>query len=510
MRMARIAGWLLATGAGVALLMASGVLDVQVELRDNVAGAIDLFGSKKEEGKGGTQAAAEPFWEEGTDRPVAAAPQGAPPSFADLAESVAPAIVNIQTRRTVEAGPEGRHPLEEFFGPPFQEFFRRPRNVPSLGTGFLISPDGFIVTNNHVIEDVDEITVFFRNGDEKEAEIIGRDPDTDVALIRVQNEDDLPFLPLGDSDAIRPGDWVVAVGNPFGLEHTVTAGIVSAKHRRINPEPGARRFDDFIQTDAAINPGNSGGPLLNLAGEVVGINTAINPRANTIGFAVPINMAKTILPQLKATGRVSRGWLGVYIQAIDEDTAELLGLESRQGALVSKVEPGSPADDAGIQRGDVIVEFEGEPIEEMDALPRKVATTSLGSELEVTVLRKGKRKTLDVTLGELESEVARTSGAPESEPGAYGLQVQRLTPEIAEQLGMEGEAGGVVISGVEPGSPADEAGLRRGDVVLEVNQETVASVEDFRTALGAKPKGALLLVRRGDAEIFVPLKREAS
>jgi serine protease Do len=506
MKTARIGRWLLAVAAVAALLVASGVLDVRFEVRDNVAGAIDLFGSDEGEAQG-AETPAEPFWEERPSEAVAAPPQGAPPSFADLAESVSPAIVNIQTKRTVEAGPGARHPLEEFFGPPFEEFFRQPRNVPSLGTGFLISADGYIVTNNHVIEDVDEITVHFEDGEKREAEIVGRDPETDIALIRVEHDGDFPYLPLGNSDNVRPGDWVVAIGNPFGLEHTVTAGIVSAKHRQINPEPGARRFDDFIQTDAAINPGNSGGPLINLAGEVIGINTAINPRANTIGFAVPINLAKGILPQLRASGRVSRGWLGVYIQAIDEDTADLLELGSREGALVSKVEPGSPADDAGIRRGDVIVAFDGQPIDEMEALPRIVATTPVGAEVEVTVLRKGDRKKLDVTLGELGSEVARASTGEEPQAGAFGLQVQRLTPEIAEQLGME-EAEGVVISGVEPGSPAEEAGLRRGDVVLEVNQQAVADVGDFRDALAGKSKGALLLVRRGEAEIFVPLKPE--
>jgi len=494
--------------AFVALLLASGIVDVRVSLRDNTARAIDLFGSKEGEP---APTAAEPFWEEGTPRPPAAPPGGAPASFAELAESVTPAIVNIQTSRTVEPSgrPGFRHPLEEFFGPPFEEFFRQPRNVPSLGSGFVISADGYIVTNNHVIEDVDKIEVHFENGDKYEAEIVGRDPKTDLALIRVETDEKLPYLPLGDSDAVRPGDWVVAIGNPFGLSHTVTAGIVSAKHRVINADPDPRRFDDFIQTDAAINPGNSGGPLVDLAGQVIGINTAINPRANTIGFAVPVNIAKQVLPQLRTAGRVSRGWLGVYIQAIDEDTADLLGLESRQGALVSKVEPGSPAEKGGVERGDVIVSFNGEPITEMDSLPRKVAAAPVGSTAKLTVLRKGSRKTLDVALGELEAgeQLARAE-APGGEATAFGLQVQRLTPDVAEQLGLE-EANGVVVTGVEPGSAADDAGLQRGDVILEVNQEAVSDPGSFRRALGAEAKGALLLVRRGAAEIFVPLKPKA-
>jgi serine protease Do len=323
----------------------------------------------------------------------------------------------------------------------------------------------------------------------------------------VETEEELPFLPLGDSDSIRPGDWVVAIGNPFGLAHTVTAGIVSAKHRVINTDPDPRRFDDFIQTDAAINPGNSGGPLINLKGEVVGIATAINPRANTIGFAVPINIAKQILPQLRATGRVSRGWLGVYIQAIDEDTAQLMGLKDRKGALVSKVEPGAPADQAGIERGDVIVEFDGKPVDEMEQLPRIVAGTPVGSKVEMKALRKGKKKSFSVQLGELEAEERVASATHEEAPGAYGLNVQNISPDVAEHLDLESTEG-VLITGVEPGSPAEEAGLRRGDVILEVNQEAVSDVGEFATALKGSEKGALLLVRRGNAEIFVPLKRE--
>jgi serine protease Do len=382
------------------------------------------------------------------------------------------------------------------------------RQVPSLGTGFVISPDGYIVTNDHVVRDVEKIEVHFEDGAKVEAEIVGRDSKTDIALIKIETDRSLPSLSLGDSDDVRPGDWVVAIGNPFGLEHTVTAGIVSAKHRVINTDPDPRRFDDFIQTDAAINPGNSGGPLINLRGEVIGINTAINPRANTIGFAVPINQAKQILPQLRTTGRVTRGWLGVYIQSIDEDTAELLGLATREGALVSKVEPGGPADAAGIQRGDVIVEFDGRPIAEMDELPRAVAGAAVGSTAEVVVLRKGRRKSLRVQLGELATgeRLARAGGSPAPEKSALGLRVQDLSPEIAEQLGLD-DTRGVVVTGVEPGSAAAEAGLRRGDVILEVNQQAVGDTAAFAGAVGDGGKGALLLVRRGNAEVFVAVKK---
>jgi serine protease Do len=494
----------LITSAVVIALVASGIFEVRVQFGTRDAEAIDLFGSEEKE----PATPAEPFWQESAGETEVAPPAGAPASFADLAERVSPAIVNIQTSTTVGAGrgKGPRHPLEEFFGPPFGEFFQRERTVPSLGTGFAISADGYIITNDHVVAEVDKIEVHFMEGEVLEAEVVGRDPKTDVALIRVQTDEDIPFLRLGDSDTMRPGDWVVAIGNPFGLAHSVTVGIVSAKHRPLNTDPESRRFDDFIQTDAAINPGNSGGPLINLKGEVVGIATAINPRANTIGFAVPINIAKQILPQLRTTGRVSRGWLGVYIQAIDEDTAELLNLTDRKGALVSKVEPGAPADLAGIKRGDVIVEFGGEAVDEMDQLPRIVAATPVGEKVELKALRKGKKKSFSVELGELESSERIASATREEAPGVYGLQVQNISPDVAEHLNLN-DLDGVLVAAVEPGSAAESAGLRRGDVILEVNQSAVSDVGEFGVAMRSSEKGVLLLVRRGNAEIFVPLKR---
>ncbi len=509
MTLRRFATMALTVGGIGALAVASGLVDVRVDVRSSTAQAIDLFGGDDDSEPA---APAEPFWKDGAAGASAQAdqpPAGRVPSFADLAEQASPAVVNIQTSRKIGGASSRRHPLEEFFGPPFEEFFGMPeRNIPSLGTGFVISQDGYIVTNNHVVEDVDKIEVHFEDGTEREAEVVGRDPKTDLALIRVESNGPLTSLPLGDSDGVRPGDWVVAIGNPFGLSHTVTAGIVSAKHRVINTDPDPRRFDDFIQTDAAINPGNSGGPLLNLRGEVIGINTAINPRANTIGFAVPVNMAKQILPQLRSAGRVSRGWLGVYIQAIDDDTAELLDLEGKQGALVSKVEPGGPADDGGLARGDVIVSFNGKPVDDMESLPRLVAASPVGSKVDVEVLRKGKRKKFQVLLGELERGEQLARGEAPSRKTKLGLQVQELTPQIADQLGLE-DASGVVIRGVDPGSPAAEAGLRRGDVILEVNQDPIGDVGDFRDALDATEKGALFLVRRGEAEVFVAVKPEA-
>ena len=484
----------------VAILIASGQLDVQITWRDGVAEAIDLFGKDDAE----SDAAAEPFWAEGPGaEPIE--PVGVPNTFADLAERVAPGVVNISTERTITG-----HPLEEFFPSPFfhDPFGGMPRKhrVPSLGSGFVISQDGYIVTNNHVIEDVDKITVIFQDETELPAEVVGRDPKTDIALLRVETDEALFALPLGDSDSLRPGEWVVAIGNPYGLEHSVTAGIVSAKHRTIQAGP----YDDYIQTDAAINPGNSGGPLINLAGEVIGINTAIRQGANTIGFAVPVNMAKTVLPQLRARGQVTRGWLGVVIQDISPELAEAFELEDERGALVSKVAKGGPAEEAGIQRDDVIREFDGHPIEDYGDLPRLVAATPVGKKVEVVVLRKGKRKKLHPVIGVLEEpELTKLASAEKSSAEAFGMRVQDLTPELADQLDLE-EAEGVLVSAVDPAGPASEANVRRGDVIIEVNRKEVKDMEELQAQLAEAEDRALLLIRRGDAQLYVLVKREAS
>ncbi len=493
----RLAMFLIGGGAVTALLMATGVLHVQVDVGTQSASAIDLFGSDEEETT--PSSSSDRFWEKSA--PTARAPLASPimPGFADLAEQVSPGVVNIQTSRTVSH--QVPRQFEELW-----PFFNFPgggkQKVPSLGSGFVISSDGYIVTNNHVVEDVDSIKVAFQSGFELDAVVVGRDPKTDIALIKVEPEEALPALPLGDSDAVRPGEWVVAIGNPFGLSHTVTAGIVSALGRNIGQGP----YDDFIQTDAAINPGNSGGPLLNLEGEVIGINTAINPRANTVGFSVPINVAKTILPQLRSSGHVTRGWLGVYIQQITPEIADAMGLEGDEGALVSKVDPNGPAAGSGIERGDVIVEFDERPIDKMNELPRIVASTPVGKAVDVLVLRDGKRKTVQVTLGELDEPEVVAAAEPEVGPSAFGMRVQNVTPEIAEQLGLE-NASGVVVVQVEPGTPAAEGGLRRGDVILEVGQEEVKDAADLHRHLEATDKGVLLFVRRGDVTSYVALKR---
>jgi serine protease Do len=493
-------GALPAAAAGTAFLVAAGFVSLPLRWQSNTAQAIELFGGNDDD-----SAQAEPFWREGSGHePIV--PHGVPASFADLAEEVSHGVVNIQTKRTVTGAAMPRSFEEFFFGQPFQRPGRE-HEVPSLGSGFVISPDGYIVTNNHVVEDVDEITVAFEDGHEVPAVVVGVDPKTDIALIRVQSDEELPALPLGNSDGVRPGEWVVAVGNPFGLEHTVTAGIVSAKHRVIGEHP----YDDYIQTDAAINPGNSGGPLINLRGEVIGINTAIKPAANTIGFAVPINMAKDVLPQLRATGHVTRGWLGVVIQKVTPELAGHFNVAEPQGALVSRVMPGGPADEAGLKRGDVIVEFDGKKVDEMNDLPRMVASTPVDKKVKIVVVRDGDRTTLGARVGKMEepqeTQLASARGSSSSEN--YGLRVQQLTPELAARLGLDDEKG-VLITGVEPGSTASDAGLRREDVILEVDKQPVADVSDLESRLeSAEKDGALLLIRRRDATLFVPLKPPA-
>ena len=492
-------------GAATLLIVAAGFLDIDFRWQNNEARAIDLFGSGDDE-----SSSPEAFWKEKSGiAPIV--PIGVPSTFADLAERVSPGVVNIATSRTVTQNiPRS---LEDFFfGSPFHQSPRSPhpfreRKVRSLGSGFVISPDGYIVTNNHVVEGVDSITVLFADGTELEATVIGRDPKTDVALIKVETDEKLFALPLGESATARTGDWVVAIGNPFGLEHTVTAGIISAKHRVI----GQGNYDDFIQTDAAINPGNSGGPLLNLSGEVIGINTAINPRANTIGFAIPIDMAKVILPQLRASGHVTRGWLGVMIQKITPELADELELDDALGALVSKVIPDGPAEDAGLKRYDVIVEFDGTRIEDLSELPRVVAKTPVNKKVKVVVVRDSRRKTLTAKIDVLEEpgETELASAPGNKSPEEFGMRVQNLTPELAERLGID-ETHGAIVTSVEPGSPADEAGLRRRDVILEVDRSEVKNVDDLRDQLDAADDGTLLYVRRGDATIFVPLKRRTS
>jgi serine protease Do len=434
----------------------------------------------------------------------------APGSFSDLAKKASPSVVNVSTVKVIKG--QGRRPLP-FGGPfgqedPFRDFFERffrdqiPKDYrqQSLGTGFIIDKAGFILTNNHVVEQTDEIKVKLSDDREFMAEIVGRDPKTDLALIRIKPEGDLVPLPLGDSDDLEIGDWVIAIGNPFGLGHTVTAGIVSAKYRQI----GAGAYDNFIQTDASINPGNSGGPLLNTAGEVIGINTAILSRSGGsvgIGFAIPVNMAKDLLPQLKE-GKVIRGWLGVMIQKITPELKEKLALKDERGALVADVTAGGPAEGAGIKRGDVIVSFDDKEIKEMNDLPYIVASTPVGKEVEVEVIRKGKKQRIEVKVGELEGE-KEAPVVSEASPD-LGMVVKEVTPELARNFGLS-ESRGLVVVQVESNSPAGEAGMKPGDMILEVDQVEVTDIREFNRKMEAYKVGdtVLFLLKRRTATLYL-------
>ncbi len=437
----------------------------------------------------------------------------APGSFSQLAKSASPSVVNISTVKVIKGHGQGHGQSPSPFGPndPFKDFFDRffkdqmPKGFKqqSLGSGVIIDKEGFILTNNHVVEQTDEIKVKLADEREFTAKIVGRDPRTDLALIRIEPDSPLTPLPLGDSDKLEIGDWVVAIGNPFGLGNTVTAGIVSAKYRQI----GAGSYDNFIQTDASINPGNSGGPLLNTAGEVIGINTAIFSRSGGsvgIGFAIPINMAKDLLPQLKK-GKVVRGWLGVMIQKITPDLKEKLDLKDEKGALVADVPPGGPADKAGIKRGDVIVSFDGEDIKEMHDLPYIVASTPVGKKVTLELIRKGKKKSLQVKTGELKEE-DESPVVSEVSPN-LGLMVKVVTPELARNFGLS-ETSGLVVVQVESNSPAGEAGMRPGDIILEVDQVSMKDLEQFNRKIEKYEEGdtILFLLNRSGTTLYLTIK----
>jgi serine protease Do len=437
-----------------------------------------------------------------------------PVNFTQLAEKAKPGVVNIRTEKTVNGGgPVFRH----FFGrnphgqqDPFQDFFglgpQREFKQRSLGSGFLLDKDGYIVTNNHVVEDADQIKVRLSNEAEYDAKVIGRDPKTDLALIKIDAPaEDLKPLELGDSDTLPVGSWVVAIGSPFGLEQTVTAGIVSAKGRIIGSGP----YDDFIQTDASINPGNSGGPLLNLKGEVVGINTAIVASGQGIGFAIPINMADGIIGQLKDSGEVSRGWLGVGIQDLTPELAEYYAIKVKEGVLVTQTYEGDPADKAGIKEGDVIVAVDGKRIASSRELSRTVAEAGVGNKMSLTVLRDGREKEIDVKLAK-RPDTEPTMARGEARSDDLGLKVREIDPEIAERLGLDEDTKGVVVTGVNPDSKAAEADIRQGDVVIEINRKPVTSLDDYRNQLRKIDEGdtvQMLLRRGGGGLLAVKFKR---
>jgi len=429
-------------------------------------------------------------------------------SFAPLAEKLAPSVVNIRVTKIEKTGMQNPQLPEGPFGDLFKEFFGRnfrvPQNQPmqGAGSGVIISDDGYIVTNNHVVEGAREVTVTMTDKTDLPAEVVGRDPKTDLAVLKISAGKSLPAAKLGDSDHLQVGDWVIAIGNPFGLSHTVTSGIVSAKGRVI----GAGPYDDFIQTDASINPGNSGGPLFNMNGEVVGINTAIIPNGQGIGFAIPVNTAKPLIPQLVKDGKVKRGYLGVNIQAITPELAKALQLKNDTGALVADVLPGSPAEQAGIERSDVIVAFNGKTVKESHNLPALVAAAPIGEKSSVTVVRNGAEKHLTVTIAELPGDDGAGENPSKPAEGKWGLQLQNLTPQIAQQLGVKQDQG-VLVAGVQPGSPADKSSINAGDVILEVNRQPVKTVDDVMRALSkaGDKDSVLLLVQRDQKSRFVAL-----
>ncbi|MCL5421136.1 MAG: DegQ family serine endoprotease [Nitrospirae bacterium] len=455
----------------------------------------------------GMAAGADPFWDTLNQPKVRKAVPLTNETVANLVEKLKPAVVNISVTEVVKTG--SPHGFSAPFGndDQFKEFWKRffgnqePREFKrkGLGSGFIINKEGYIVTNNHVVQKAKDITVILHNKEQYPAKVIGTDPKTDIALIKVEAKKDFIIAPLGDSDTLRDGESVIAIGNPFGLAETVTSGIVSAKGRTI----GAGPYDDFIQTDASINPGNSGGPLINYYGEVVGINTAIVAAGQGIGFAVPINMAKEILVQLKEKGKVTRGWLGVSIQEITPELAKSFGLQEEKGALISDVVPGGPADKAGFKRGDVILELNGKTVKDYHELPRMVASMPPGEKVTFKVLRDGKEMMVPATVGELKDEEAVKPS--EEVERQLGISLQPVTPEIAAELGLK-KAEGVVVTNVEPGGLAGEAGIQRGDVILEVDRNPVNSLKEFNEMLKKAGKSMLFLVYRSGSTFFVTIK----
>jgi serine protease Do len=446
------------------------------------------------------------------------------PSFAALAQQVMPAVVNINTTKTIAARtprrpyPRGQDPFEQFFGEDFWERFggqRAPTKQRSLGSGFVIDNAGYVVTNRHVVDGADDIDVQFANGKQYKAKLVGDDAKTDVALLKIKTDDRLPTVPLGDSDRLQIGDWVIAVGNPFGLAHTVTAGIVSARDRVI----GAGPYDDFIQTDASINPGNSGGPIFDQHGRVIGIATAIFSQSGGnigIGFATPINLARAVVDQLRASGRVVRGWLGVSIQPLGPELRQALGLGDQEGALIADIVRKSPAEAAGLQRGDVVIGLEGKRITEPGTLSREIAMTRPGTKVQLRVLRDGHERTVDVRVGQLPEErgqeepeelgEAPSRGSRGGETiGNLGLALETLSDAARRQLGYARDLKGALVTGVASGSPADDAGLRPGDVILQVDRHEVDSAGAAARAIASAGPPILLLVKRGDSTVFLTL-----
>ena len=418
-----------------------------------------------------------------------------PGSFNKLAKNASPSVVNIRTVKTIKGGGRVfRHFKKGPFGEndPFNDFFdrffggERPHDFKqrSLGSGFIIGKNGYIVTNNHVVENADKIEVILKDEKVFNAEIVGRDANTDLALIKIKPDSDLPVLLFGDSDALEVGQWVIAIGNPFGLEHTVTAGIVSAKGRVIGSGP----YDDFIQTDASINPGNSGGPLIDMEGKVIGINTAIIAGGSGIGFAIPINLVKNIVDQLKSSGEVTRGWLGVGIQNISKQVAEYYGIKSRKGVLVTEVFPNDPAGLAGIEPHDIILSINGKEVGTAREITSMIANIGVGETVKIKVLRNGKTRTFKVKIAKREETRIAARSTSKEKQAELGISVNNVTPEIARRFNLK-EAKGVIVTGVEPGSKAEESGIRMHDIIKEINHNSIATVSDLNKVISEIQKG---------------------
>ncbi len=434
-------------------------------------------------------------------------------SLSTLVKTLSPSVVNISTRSVQSMGTRPKSPYGEREGDPFEEFFERffgdnPEREfrrRGLGSGFIISSDGYIITNNHVVERATDIEVVLQDDESYKAEIVGTDPKTDIALLKIKPKQPLPAVSFGNSERLEIGDWVVAIGNPFGLGHTVTAGIISAKGRSL----GLGAYDDFIQTDAAINPGNSGGPLFDLEGRVVGVNTAIFAGGQGIGFAIPSSMASQIVEQLKRSGKVVRGWIGVLVQEVTPELAESIGLAEPRGALVADVTPDGPAEKAGLKRGDVIVELNGSVIEEMPELPKTVASYPPGTKTKLKVIRNGSESIISIKLGELPEQIARAQTPTRENEIEHniGLVVQEINPRIQRRFNIDSPEG-VIITNVNSGSIAEEAGLSTGDIILEINKKQIKNLDDYRNAIDKIEKGdnALFLVKRDVSTIYVALK----
>lgn len=452
-----------------------------------------------------------------SDTSAAKPPAMVPASFTDVAQIVSPAVVNISTEKIIKPSDRSLRQFQSPFGKddPFHDFFERffgdmPRREfkqRSLGSGFIVGREGFIVTNNHVVENADKIKVKLSNGKEYDADIVGRDPKTDISLVKAKGLEDVEGLKFGDSDALQVGEWVVAIGSPFGLEHTVTAGIVSAKGRVIGSGP----YDDFIQTDASINPGNSGGPLVNLKGEVVGINTAIVSRGGGnvgIGFAIPINMAQGIISQLSSSGSVTRGWLGVSIQDVTPELAKYYGLKEERGALVGDVFEGDPASQAGIQAKDVIIEVNGKSIQDSRDLSRVIAEIPVDNTVVVKVIRGASEKTFSIKIAERteDREAVAIKGSPEQT--ALGMTVSSITPEMARQYGLS-ESEGVVVVAVDEESPAAEAEVEEGDLILEIDHKPVKTLDEYEQLVNEVKTGQTvsLLVKRRNGLVALNLTK---